>query len=129
MVRRRAAFLDAVGFVPVVGTKSTLGRAELTPPAGRHGDENAGFQALLNAGAAVPRVGSLGKQALKHADEVADVVTGVARVERRAATSKIYSVGCSERMADEPGPLHNFPGSFDDVVFSRHPHRTVRFWR
>ncbi|MFN8520944.1 MAG: RHS repeat-associated core domain-containing protein [Chloroflexota bacterium] len=112
--------LDAVGFVPVVGDAVDLGRAGFDAARwALTGDENAGFQALLNAGAAVPWVGSLGKQALKHADEVADVVTGVARVERRAATSKIYSARVLERMADEPGPLHNFPGSFDDVVFSQ----------
>lgn len=34
-------------------------------------------------------------------------------------TNKIYSSRVLTRMADEPGPFHNFPGSFDDTIFSQ----------
>ncbi|WP_222593226.1 hypothetical protein, partial [Cellulomonas composti] len=34
-------------------------------------------------------------------------------------TNKIYSSRVLNRAAEESGPYHNFPGSFDDVVFSR----------
>lgn len=36
-----------------------------------------------------------------------------------AATNKIYSARVLQRMADEPGPFHNFPGSFDETIFSQ----------
>lgn len=41
-----------------------------------------------------------------------------------SASNKIYSNRALQRMANEPGPHHNFPGSFDDAVFSQGP-RTV----
>lgn len=35
-----------------------------------------------------------------------------------AGTNKIYSARVLNRAAEETGPYHNFPGSFDDVIFS-----------
>ncbi len=40
------------------------------------------------------------------------------------ASNKIYSARALERMAEEPGPLHNFPGSFDNEIFT-HGTRSV----
>jgi RHS repeat-associated protein len=37
--------------------------------------------------------------------------------ESAGATNKIYSARVLQRMSDEPGPMHNFPGSFDDEIF------------
>lgn len=34
------------------------------------------------------------------------------------ASNKIYSARALERMAGQPGPMHNFPGSFDDEIFT-----------
>ncbi|MGY4719895.1 RHS repeat-associated core domain-containing protein [Naumannella huperziae] len=41
-----------------------------------------------------------------------------------SASNKIYSSRALQRMADEPGPFHNFPGSFDETIFSQ-GNRTV----
>lgn len=77
--------LDAVGFLPVVGDAVDLGRAAYDATRwALTGDEGAGVQALLNLGAVVPFVGSVGKQASKHADDVVGLVAGAAWVERRA---------------------------------------------
>jgi hypothetical protein len=35
------------------------------------------------------------------------------------ATNKSYFNRALQRMADEPGPMHNFPGSFDETAFSQ----------
>ena len=44
--------------------------------------------------------------------------------EAASGTNKIYSARVLTRMVDEPGPMHNFPGSFDDAVFE-HGSRTL----
>ncbi len=36
-----------------------------------------------------------------------------------SATNKIYSARVLQRMAEDPGPMHNFPGSFDETIFSQ----------
>ncbi|NEE04703.1 hypothetical protein, partial [Phytoactinopolyspora halotolerans] len=36
-----------------------------------------------------------------------------------ASSTKIYSSRVLRRMADEPGPNHNFPTSFDETIFSQ----------
>lgn len=43
-----------------------------------------------------------------------------------SASNKIYSSRALQRMADEPGPFHNFPGSFDETVFSQGTGRSFR---
>jgi RHS repeat-associated protein len=81
--------LDAVGFVPVVGDAVDLVRAGYD--AGRWvltGDPDAIFQAGLNFGAVVPFVGSIGKQGIKHIDDVANIVTGAGKRGAATATSK-----------------------------------------
>ena len=48
------------------------------------------------------------------------VATGVAAkgaADVGGATNKIYSARVLQRMGEEPGPMHNFPGSFDDTIF------------
>lgn len=67
------------------------------------------------------RLGNDGRQV------VTVVATGVAANaadDVASASNKIYSNRALQRMADEPGPFHNFPGSFDDTVFSQ-GNRTV----
>jgi hypothetical protein len=54
------------------------------------GDEDAGWQAILNAGAAVPWVGSFGKQAIKHGDEVVEGLVGVGRRADPAPAGIVY---------------------------------------
>jgi hypothetical protein len=50
---------------------------------------------------------------------VADGVVDAANTaETAAGTNKIYSARVLNRAAEETGPYHNFPGSFDDVIFS-----------
>jgi hypothetical protein len=41
-----------------------------------------------------------------------------------SASNKIYSSRVLHRMADEPGPFHNFPGLLDDTIFPQ-GNRTV----
>jgi hypothetical protein len=53
---------------------------------------------------------------LVHAANAADDVA--------SASNKIYSSRALQRMADEPGSFHNFPGSFDETIFAQ-GNRTV----
>jgi hypothetical protein len=57
-------------------------------------------------------------------DEALDTLNGINKATNTAAnvassTNKIYSSRALQRMANEPGPYHNFPGSFDETVFSQ----------
>lgn len=109
--------LDAVGFFPVIGDAVDLGRAAVD--LGRFvatGDPDALFQAGLNATAALPGAGSFLKQGAKHIDEAADIVTGAARVERRAAD--IAGARFAQRSYSEKfGPAGLFAGrTIDDVA-------------
>jgi hypothetical protein len=48
--------------------------------------------------------------------------TGAGLVDDAAAATgpaRLYSARVLKRMGDEPGPFHNFPGSFDETVFSQ----------
>lgn len=52
------------------------------------------------------------------------VATGVA-AKAVPETNKIFSNRVLQRMSDEPGPYHNFPGSFDADVFANGTKTTV----
>ncbi len=67
----------------------------------------AGKLAFKVAGKADDAIGATRSMAANAADDVA------------SASNKIYSSRALQRMADEPGPFHNFPGSFDDTIFSQ----------
>ena len=66
--------LDVAGFVPGIGDAIDLGRAAFD--FARYlatGDRGALVQAATGAAAAIPFVGSLGREGARHADEVADI--------------------------------------------------------
>jgi len=70
-------------------------------------------QVVVGASAGIATVQRLGNDPPRAGIVVA---TGVV-AEGAAGTNKIYSARVLTRMAEEPGPYHNFPGSFDDAIF------------
>lgn len=84
--------------------------------------------ALVGAGPVVRVAARAASTAIKAGQTVARAAPRIARTagQRVAAltrstpapTTKIYSSRVLQRMANEPGPYHNFPGSFDATIFA-----------
>jgi hypothetical protein len=79
------------------------------------GGITAGARRLL-AGNPTPTASAAAKQ-----PRASETSTGATAAPGSSAsvTNKIYSSRVLTRMVDEPGPYHNFPGSFDDRIFSQ----------
>ncbi len=114
-MHRAAALYSAVAANGVGGTLSALWDSVTQPYTSRW---NSGHQAgAIGYGTAEVILTIVGTKGAGKLAKLGASVDGVA-AKAVPASNKIYSARALERMAEEPGPMHNFPGSFDDEIFA-----------